>query len=98
MNEPSNIVSLSLIPRQSIKSSFRDKDKPSRFKDLQTTTRFQVDPQNEDSDESNDSQEERELLDNEYDTKYGKSFRSVCIAPNLVTQIKISKNYWHCNY
>ncbi|XP_016966178.1 bumetanide-sensitive sodium-(potassium)-chloride cotransporter isoform X1 [Drosophila biarmipes] len=61
--------------RQSIKSSFRDKDKPSRFKDLQTTTRFQVDPQNEESDESNDSQEERELLDNEYDTKYGKSFR-----------------------
>ncbi|EDX10224.1 GD12726 [Drosophila simulans] len=55
--------------RQSIKSSFRDKDKPSRFKDLQTTTRFQVDPQNEESDESNDSQEERELLDNEYDTK-----------------------------
>nr|XP_036672379.1 solute carrier family 12 member 1 isoform X2 [Drosophila suzukii] len=61
--------------RQSIKSSFRDKDKPSRFKDLQTTTRFQVDPQNEESDESNDSQEERELLENEYDTKYGKSFR-----------------------
>ncbi|XP_017956901.1 bumetanide-sensitive sodium-(potassium)-chloride cotransporter isoform X2 [Drosophila navojoa] len=61
--------------RQSIKSSFRDKDKPSRFKDLQTTTRFQVEPQNEESDGSNDSQEERELLDNEYDTKYGKSFR-----------------------
>ncbi|KAH8307194.1 hypothetical protein KR044_007266 [Drosophila immigrans] len=60
--------------RQSIKSSFRDKDKPSRFKDLQTTTRFQVEPQNEESD-SNDSQEDRELLDNEYDTKYGKSFR-----------------------
>ncbi|XP_073840775.1 bumetanide-sensitive sodium-(potassium)-chloride cotransporter-like isoform X1 [Musca autumnalis] len=57
--------------RQSIKSSFRDKDKPSRFKDLQTT-RFQVEPQNEDSDDSN---EDRELLDNEYDTKYGKSFR-----------------------
>ncbi|XP_068149884.1 bumetanide-sensitive sodium-(potassium)-chloride cotransporter isoform X2 [Drosophila tropicalis] len=61
--------------RQSIKSSFRDKDKPSRFKDLQTTTRFQVDPLNNESDDSNDSQEERELLDNEYDTKYGKSFR-----------------------
>ncbi|XP_030372574.1 bumetanide-sensitive sodium-(potassium)-chloride cotransporter isoform X2 [Scaptodrosophila lebanonensis] len=63
------------IQRQSIKSSFRDKDKPSRFKDLQTTTRFQVEPQNVDTDDSNDSQEERELLDNEYDTKYGKSFR-----------------------
>ncbi|XP_032591153.1 bumetanide-sensitive sodium-(potassium)-chloride cotransporter isoform X2 [Drosophila grimshawi] len=61
--------------RQSIKSSFRDKDKPSRFKDFQTTTRFQVDPQNEESDSSNDSQEERDLLENEYDTKYGKSFR-----------------------
>ncbi|EDW40322.1 GL24962 [Drosophila persimilis] len=62
--------------RQSIKSSFRDKDKPSRFRDLQTTTRFQVDPRSGDSDESNDSQEERELLDSEiYDTKYGKSFR-----------------------
>ncbi|KAH8397425.1 hypothetical protein KR222_003677 [Zaprionus bogoriensis] len=58
--------------RMSIKSSFRDKDKPSRFKDLQTTTRFQVEPQNEESDDSN---EDRELLDNDYDTKYGKSFR-----------------------
>ncbi|KAM8708845.1 hypothetical protein ACLKA7_015762 [Drosophila subpalustris] len=60
--------------RPSIKSSFRDKDKPSRFKDMQTTTRFQVEPQNEESD-SNDSQEDRELIDNEYDTKYAKSFR-----------------------
>lgn len=59
--------------RQSIKSSFRDKAKPSRFKDLQTT-RFQVEPQRDDSD-SNDSNDDRELLDNEYDTKYGKSFR-----------------------
>ncbi|XP_023294642.2 bumetanide-sensitive sodium-(potassium)-chloride cotransporter isoform X1 [Lucilia cuprina] len=58
--------------RQSIKSSFRDKDKPSRFKDLQTT-RFQVEPQNEE--DSDDSNEDRELLENEYDTKYGKSFR-----------------------
>jgi len=41
---------------------------------MQTTTRFQVEPQNEESD-SNDSQEDRELLDNEYDTKYAKSFR-----------------------
>lgn len=72
-------VFLVLSFRQSIKSSFRDKDKPSRFKDLQTTTRFQVEPQNEESDDdSNVSQEDRELLnDNEYDTKYGKSFRSV---------------------
>lgn len=72
-------VSCLVSCRQSIKSSFRDKDKPSRFKDLQTTTRFQVEPQNEESDDdSHDSQEDRELLnDNEYDTKYGKSFRSV---------------------
>lgn len=72
-------VSCLVYCRQSIKSSFRDKDKPSRFKDLQTTTRFQVEPQNEESDDdSHDSQEDRELLnDNEYDTKYGKSFRSV---------------------
>lgn len=62
------------LNRPSIKSSFRDKDKPSRFKDMQTTTRFQVEPQNEESD-SNDSQEERELLDNEYDTRHAKSFR-----------------------
>lgn len=63
--------------RQSIKSSFRDKDKPSRFKDSQSqTTRFQVAPPNEeDSDDSSGSKEDRELLDNEYDTKYGKSFR-----------------------
>lgn len=60
---------------QSIKSSFRDKDKPSRFKDSQTT-RFQVAPRNDDdSDDSNDSNEDRELLENDYDTKYGKSFR-----------------------
>ncbi|XP_067646757.1 bumetanide-sensitive sodium-(potassium)-chloride cotransporter isoform X2 [Eurosta solidaginis] len=61
--------------RQSIKSSFRDKDKPSRFKDMQSQTRFQVAPPNEDSDDSSGSKEDRELLDNEYDTKYGKSFR-----------------------
>ncbi|XP_055384360.1 bumetanide-sensitive sodium-(potassium)-chloride cotransporter isoform X2 [Condylostylus longicornis] len=60
---------------QKIKSSFRDKDKPSRFKDSQTT-RFQVAPRNDDeSDDTNDSNEDRELLENEYDTKYGKSFR-----------------------
>lgn len=76
--------------RQSIKSSFRDKDKPSRFKDLQTTTRFQVEPQNEESDGSNDSQEERELLDNEYDTKYGKSFRLVNAVKSPSGQFNLS--------
>ncbi|KAL5275699.1 SLC12A1 family protein [Megaselia abdita] len=60
---------------QSLKSSFRDKEKPSRFKDMQTTTRFSVDIRNDDDSDSNESQEDRELLDNEYDTKYGKSFR-----------------------
>ncbi|XP_011179671.1 bumetanide-sensitive sodium-(potassium)-chloride cotransporter isoform X2 [Zeugodacus cucurbitae] len=71
-----NKQNLQRTQRQSIKSSFRDKDKPSRFKDTQSQTRFQVAPQNEeDSDDSSGSKEDRELLDNEYDTKYGKSFR-----------------------
>lgn len=72
-----NKQNLQRTHRQSIKSSFRDKDKPSRFKDSQSqTTRFQVAPPNEeDSDDSSGSKEDRELLDNEYDTKYGKSFR-----------------------
>ncbi|XP_059613591.1 bumetanide-sensitive sodium-(potassium)-chloride cotransporter isoform X2 [Phlebotomus argentipes] len=54
----------------SIKTSFRDIDKPSRFKDLQMT-RFQVDS------ETNDSEEEQnDLLDgSDYDTKIYKSFR-----------------------
>ncbi|XP_053954948.1 bumetanide-sensitive sodium-(potassium)-chloride cotransporter isoform X1 [Anastrepha ludens] len=72
-----NKQNLQRTQRQSIKSSFRDKDKPSRFKDFQSqTTRFQVAPPNEeDSDDSSGSKEDRELLENEYDTKYGKSFR-----------------------
>ncbi|XP_036338129.1 bumetanide-sensitive sodium-(potassium)-chloride cotransporter-like isoform X2 [Rhagoletis pomonella] len=72
-----NKQNLQRTHRHSIKSSFRDKDKPSRFKDSQSqTTRFQVAPPNEeDSDDSSGTKEDRELLDNEYDTKYGKSFR-----------------------
>lgn len=43
---------------------------------MQTTTRFSVDIRNDDEDsDSNESQEDRELLETEYDTKYGKSFR-----------------------
>uniref|UniRef100_A0A1L8DEN0 Putative k+/cl-cotransporter kcc1 n=2 Tax=Nyssomyia neivai TaxID=330878 RepID=A0A1L8DEN0_9DIPT len=54
----------------SIKSSFRDIDRPSRFKDLQTT-RFQVDSEQNDTDE-----EQNDLLDgSDYDTKIYKSFR-----------------------
>ncbi|XP_017477312.1 PREDICTED: solute carrier family 12 member 2-like isoform X2 [Rhagoletis zephyria] len=72
-----NKQNLQRTHRHSIKSSFRDKDKPSRFKDSQSqTTRFQVAPPNEeDSDDSSGTKEDRDLLDNEYDTKYGKSFR-----------------------
>uniref|UniRef100_W8B4Z9 Bumetanide-sensitive sodium-(Potassium)-chloride cotransporter n=2 Tax=Ceratitis capitata TaxID=7213 RepID=W8B4Z9_CERCA len=71
-----NKQNLQRTQRQSIKSSFRDKDKPSRFKDQSQTTRFQVAPPNEeDSDDSSGSKDDRELLENEYDTKYGKSFR-----------------------
>ncbi|KAJ6635705.1 Bumetanide-sensitive sodium-(potassium)-chloride cotransporter [Pseudolycoriella hygida] len=56
----------------SLKSSFRDKDKPPKYKDQQTT-RFQV---TQDDSESNSNDEDCEgLLDNEYDTRYGKSFR-----------------------
>ncbi|XP_055703253.1 bumetanide-sensitive sodium-(potassium)-chloride cotransporter isoform X2 [Phlebotomus papatasi] len=54
----------------SIKSSFRDIDKPSRFKDLQTT-RFQMDSEQNETDE-----EQNDLLDgSDYDTKIYKSFR-----------------------
>ncbi|XP_055689651.1 bumetanide-sensitive sodium-(potassium)-chloride cotransporter isoform X2 [Lutzomyia longipalpis] len=54
----------------SIKSSFRDIDRPSRYKDLQTT-RFQVDSEQNESDE-----EQNDLLDgSDYDTKIYKSFR-----------------------
>lgn len=62
--------------RQSLKSSFRDKDKPSRSKDLQQTTRFQVEPKRETTDMMDDiSKDDRELIENDYDTRYGKSFR-----------------------
>lgn len=56
-----------------MKSSFRDRDRPSRSKDLQTT-RFQVEPR-QDSDMEDGSKEDRELLETDYDTRYGKSFR-----------------------
>lgn len=52
----------------SIKSSFRDKEKPVRLKE--TTTRFKVEG------ESDSNDDEDTLLDNsDYDTKYGRSFR-----------------------
>lgn len=52
----------------SIKSSFRDKEKPVRSKE--TTTRFKVEG------ESDSNDDEDTLLDSsDYDTKYGRSFR-----------------------
>ncbi|GAB0099647.1 bumetanide-sensitive sodium-(potassium)-chloride cotransporter [Sergentomyia squamirostris] len=55
----------------SIKSSFRDIDKPTRYKDLQTT-RFQVESEQNESDD----EEQNDLLDgSDYDTKIYKSFR-----------------------
>ncbi|XP_031638851.1 bumetanide-sensitive sodium-(potassium)-chloride cotransporter isoform X2 [Contarinia nasturtii] len=53
----------------SLRSSFRDKDKPAKYKDMQTT-RFQV-PKNDDSDSNG---EDRDNLLDEYDTNCRRSF------------------------
>ncbi|XP_037030333.1 bumetanide-sensitive sodium-(potassium)-chloride cotransporter isoform X2 [Bradysia coprophila] len=70
---PEEVVAVRRTSRlSSLKSSFRDKDRPPKYKDQQTT-RFQV---NQDDSDSNSNDEDREvLLDSEYDTRYGKSFR-----------------------
>jgi hypothetical protein len=53
---------------QAIRSSFRDSSNEKKRKE--SVTRFKV------SDENSDSGEDENLLDgNEYDTKYGRSFR-----------------------
>ncbi|CAH2269402.1 jg16428 [Pararge aegeria aegeria] len=57
------------------KSSFRDIEKPSRFKDQPSTTRFQMeDKQDEGSDSDGSGMESDDPL-TATDTKYGKSFR-----------------------
>lgn len=67
-NEDTGIVKQRRTSRiQAIRSSFRDSDKKTR---KESVTRFKV------SDENSDSGEDENLLDgNEYDTKYGRSFR-----------------------
>ncbi|XP_055316627.1 bumetanide-sensitive sodium-(potassium)-chloride cotransporter isoform X2 [Sitodiplosis mosellana] len=53
----------------SLRSSFRDKDKPAKYKDIQTT-RFQV-PRNDDSDSNS---EDRDNLLEDFDTNCRRSF------------------------
>ncbi|XP_037292359.1 bumetanide-sensitive sodium-(potassium)-chloride cotransporter isoform X2 [Manduca sexta] len=59
------------------KSSFRDVEKPSRFKDQPSATRFQMeDKQDEEATDSDASDlGSDDPLTTTYDTKYGKSFR-----------------------
>ncbi|CAH2048981.1 unnamed protein product, partial [Iphiclides podalirius] len=60
------------------KSSFRDMDKPSRFKDQPSATRFKMEENKTDEDDSEDSDGSGVGSDDPLtvtDTKYGKSFR-----------------------
>ncbi|XP_072938252.1 bumetanide-sensitive sodium-(potassium)-chloride cotransporter isoform X2 [Epargyreus clarus] len=60
------------------KSSFRDVEKPSRFKDQPSTTRFQMEDKQEDEEMSEESDGSGMDSDDPLtvnDTKYGKSFR-----------------------
>ncbi|XP_026325882.1 bumetanide-sensitive sodium-(potassium)-chloride cotransporter isoform X2 [Hyposmocoma kahamanoa] len=64
------------VKNQVTKSSFRDMEKPSRFKDQPSTTRFQMEAKPEDyvTEESEDGMDSDDPL-TATDTKYGKSFR-----------------------
>lgn len=68
-NEQAEMVQQRRTSRiQAIRSSFRDSSSEKKRKE--SVTRFKV------SDENSDSGEDENLLDgNEYDTKYGRSFR-----------------------
>ncbi|XP_047532187.1 bumetanide-sensitive sodium-(potassium)-chloride cotransporter isoform X1 [Vanessa atalanta] len=57
------------------KSSFRDIEKPSRFKDQPSTTRFQMEDKQDEGTESDGSGMESDDPLTATDTKYGKSFR-----------------------
>lgn len=57
------------------KSSFRDVEKPSRFKDQPSTTRFQMEDKQDEATESDGSGMESDDPLTATDTKYGKSFR-----------------------
>lgn len=62
-----------------LKSSFRDKDKPPKYKDLQT--KFQGLPNDDGSSSSSVSasssgdEDNEKLLETEFDARYGRSFR-----------------------
>lgn len=56
-----------------LKSSFRDKDKPPKYKDLQT--KFQDLPNDDSSSGTSNGEDEETLLDTDFDTRYGRSFR-----------------------
>ncbi|CAK1541996.1 unnamed protein product [Leptosia nina] len=58
------------------KSSFRDIEKPSRFRDQPSATRFQMEAKQEEGSESEGSgMDSDDPLTTQTDTKYGKSFR-----------------------
>ncbi|CAH0718095.1 unnamed protein product, partial [Brenthis ino] len=57
------------------KSSFRDVEKPSRFRDQPSTTRFQMEDKQDEATESDGSGMESDDPLTATDTKYGKSFR-----------------------
>ncbi|CAF4829096.1 unnamed protein product [Pieris macdunnoughi] len=58
------------------KSSFRDIEKPSRFKDQPSATRFQMEAEQEEGSESEGSgMDSDDPLTTQTDTKYGRSFR-----------------------
>ncbi|XP_032514498.1 bumetanide-sensitive sodium-(potassium)-chloride cotransporter [Danaus plexippus] len=68
----SNVV---VLPKSPVtKSSFRDMEKPSRFKDQPSTTRFQMENPDPRSDSDSSGMESDDPLTTS-DTKYGKSFR-----------------------
>ncbi|CAG9565866.1 unnamed protein product [Danaus chrysippus] len=64
-----------VVPKSPVtKSSFRDMEKPSRFKDQPSTTRFQMENPDPRSDSDSSGMESDDPLTTS-DTKYGKSFR-----------------------
>ncbi|XP_053611514.1 bumetanide-sensitive sodium-(potassium)-chloride cotransporter isoform X2 [Plodia interpunctella] len=74
INGPKIVASVSPVT----KSSFRDVEKPSRFKDHPSATRFQMEDDRQDSHVTEDSEGSGMESDDPLtatDTKYGKSFR-----------------------
>lgn len=76
-----------------LKSSFRDKDKPPKYKDLQTKFHgLPNDAESSSSASSNDEEDKEALLETDFDTRYGRSFRYgyICI---FVNEVRISCEY-----